>query len=119
MKLEKSHINDAISIACNEQEIIYSNVSFYKNSISKGDYQKTKGIRSEKTIPTGKLFGFRKFDKVRYDNELYFIKGRMSSGYAILCDIFGLKQSLKPIPKFNKMERMNTRKLIQLVEVIV
>jgi hypothetical protein len=33
----------------------------------------------------------------------------MSTGYAILCDIFGAKANLKPIPKFNKMKRIGAR----------
>ena len=40
----------------------------------------------------------------------YFIKGRMSSGYAILMDIGGNKIPLKPIPKFENMERLSARK---------
>jgi len=119
LKLEKSHINDAISIACSNKEIICSNTSLFKKSVSKGDYKQTNGIRSEKRIPTGKLFGFRKFDKVKYNNNVYFIKGRMSSGYAVLCDIFSKKQAFKPTPKFNKMIRVNARKSIQLMEVII
>jgi hypothetical protein len=40
----------------------------------------------------------------------YFIKGRMSTGYAILMDIEGSKVNLKPIPKFDKMRRISARK---------
>ncbi len=32
----------------------------------------------------------RKFDKVKYFGKEYFIKGRMSSGYAVLMDIDGM-----------------------------
>jgi len=75
-----------------------------------GDYQQTKGIRSEQRLTTGKIQGFRKFDKVRYDGKEYFIKGRMSTGYAILMDIQGNKAELKPIPKFDKLQRLSGRK---------
>jgi len=34
----------------------------------------------------------------------------MSTGYVILMDIKGNKINLKPIPKFNKMERIQARK---------
>jgi len=57
-----------------------------------------------------KIRGFRKFDKVKYQGKEYFIKGRMSTGYAILMDIAGNKIDLKPIPKFDKMERIQARK---------
>ena len=63
-------------------------------------------------IPTGKLFGFRKFDKVLYNNNIYFIKGRMSTGYASLMDIEGTKINFKPIPKFSKMKRISARKCL-------
>lgn len=112
--LSKDHYNDAIAIASLNND--YLDVTFknkeilYKKCVSYRDYQKTKGIRSEQHIPTGKIFGFRKFDKVLYLNEEFFIKGRMSTGYAVLMDIEGNKVSLKPIPKFSKMKRIGSRK---------
>jgi hypothetical protein len=60
-------------------------------------------------VPTGKIKGFRKFDKVRYQGQEYFIKGRMSTGYAILMDMHGNKVELKPIPKFEQMKRVSAR----------
>jgi len=108
--LEKSHSNDAIVIASRGNKVKINDLKIlYKKCISKGDYQQTNGIRSEKKIPTGKIYGFRKFDKVVYREKEYFIKGRMSSGYAILMDIHGNKQVLKPIPKFDKMKRIMSR----------
>ena len=64
---------------------------YIKKCVPDGDFQKTKGDHSEKPLTTGKIFGFRKFDKVRYFGNDYFIKGRMSTGYAILMDIDGNK----------------------------
>ena len=80
-----------------------------KKSVSKGYDQFSKGKPSEKRINTGKICGFRKFDKVLYNGEEYFIKGRMSSGYAILMDISGQNVALKPIPKFVFMKRLSVR----------
>jgi hypothetical protein len=80
-----------------------------KKGIPDGDYQQTKGLRSEQRINTGKIRGFRKFDKVRYQGQDYFIKGRMSTGYAILMDMDGKKVDLKPIPKFEQMRRVSAR----------
>ncbi len=59
-----------------------------KHVAAGGDYQQTKGKRSEKRIPTGKLFGLRKFDLVRTIKGVGFIKGKRSSGYFALMDIF-------------------------------
>ena len=115
--LKKSHLNDAVVIASKGNMIIFNGTKIiYKKCIAKGDYQQTKGIRSQQTIPTGKIQGFRKFDKVKYNGLLYFIKGRMSSGYAILMDIKGTKQPLKPIPKFSKMIRIGARKSCIIIE---
>jgi hypothetical protein len=84
--------------------------------VSDGDYQQTKGVRSEQKIPTNKIMGFRKYDKVKYLGREYFIKGRMSSGFAILMDINGTKidfnnapKGLKT-PKLNNMKRIGSRK---------
>jgi hypothetical protein len=43
--------------------------------------------------------GFFKFDIVKLNNDCCFIKGIMSSGYAILMDITDKKIDFKPIPK--------------------
>ena len=118
LELSKEHYNDAIAIAClnNIENTGQTNLSFktkdviFKKCVPYRDYQKTKGGRSEQKIPTGKIQGFRKFDKVKYLGVEYVIKGRMSTGYAILMDIFGNKVNLKPIPKFTKMKRIGARK---------
>jgi len=118
MELPKEHYYDAVAIAClkNIENTGLIDVNFKTNNIllkkciADGDFQQTKGIRSEQRIITGKIRGFRKFDKVKYQGKEYFIKGRMSSGYAILMDIAGNKIDLKPIPKFDKMERIQARK---------
>ena len=109
--LAKSHSNDAIVIASHGKPVdLATSRLLIKKCVAKGDYQQTKGSHSEKQIPTGKIVGFRKFDKVHYRNGTYFIKGRMSTGYAILMDIHGTKQELKPIPKFERMRRVGARK---------
>ena len=109
--LDKTHYNDAIVIASQGCNLKYKNNSvLFKKCVFKGDYQQAKGVRSQQKINTGKIHGFRKFDKILYLGKEYFIKGRMSSGYAILMNIFGEKINLKPIPKFSKMVRINSRK---------
>lgn len=111
MGLHKEHYIDAVVIASKGHIVNFriKNV-LIKKCISDGDYQQTKGVRSEQRIPTGKIQGFRKFDKVSYSGNEYFIKGRMSTGYAILMNIEGSKIDLKPIPKFDRLERISARK---------
>lgn len=120
LNLPKEHYMDAVAIASQGNEVKFkTKVITFKKCVSGGDYQQFKGIRSEQKIPTGKIQGFRKFDKVKYLGYEYFIKGRMSTGYAILMDIKGSKISLKPIPKFSKMERMQARKTWIIFQEII
>src|SRR6266446_2200094 len=109
--LPKAHVFDAAVIATQGQQPIFQTTTLIaKRGVPDGDYQQTKGIRSEQRIVTGKMGGFRKFDKVRYCGQDYFIKGRMSTGYAILMDLAGNKVVLKPIPKFENMKRVSARR---------
>ena len=94
MSLPKEHFLDAVAIAAldNIRNTGLISVNFQtsllrKKCVSDGDYQQSKGVRSEQPIQTGKIIGYRKFDKVKYLDGEYFIKGRMSTGYAILMDI--------------------------------
>lgn len=108
--LPKTHANDAVVIATRGKTPQFRTTQvILKKGIPAGDYQQTKGVRSEQPLTTGKIRGFRKFDKVRYGGQEYFIKGRMSTGYAILMGIDGKKVDLRPIPKFEKMKRISAR----------
>ena len=108
--LPKTHAHDAAMIATRGTAPIFCTTQvLQKKCIPDGDYQQTKGVRSEQPITTGKIQGFRKFDKVRHRGQEYFIKGRMSTGYAILMGLDGKKVDLKPIPKFEKMKRVSAR----------
>ena len=100
LKLEKDHYIDACVIASGGLEFKPLDMVFYKRRVSKGDYQLTKGIRGEQKLPTGKICGFRKFDKVWYLGKEYFVKGRMSKGgYVILMNIFSEKVDFSSMPK--------------------
>jgi len=109
--LPKEHYFDAVAIGSNGNPVTFkTNEIILKRCISDGDFQLRKGVRSEQIIPVGKIKGFRKFDKVEYEGKIYFIKGRMATGYAILMNIDNKKVELKPIPKFEKMKRVSARK---------
>jgi len=108
--LPKEHGFDAAMIATRGRVPSFCTTTLLaKRCRPLGDYQQTKGRHSEQQIITGKIRGFRKFDKVRYQGQEYFIKGRMSTGYAILMDIDGNKIDLKPIPKLEQMRRVSAR----------
>lgn len=106
--IPKDHHLDACVIANGTNPItINTNLLYLKKSVSKGDFQQSKGIRSEQFITTDKICGFRKFDKVRYFGKEYFIKGRMSTGYAILMDIEGNKIDFSTMPKGYKTPKLS------------
>jgi len=90
LQLPKTHYNDAVAICCEESEIVdLSPVVYFKKHVSKGDYRQTNGKSSEKKIPTGKLFGFRKFDYVQTSKGIGFIKGKRSTGFFAISDLDG------------------------------
>ena len=116
LKLKKDHYIDACVIASGGLEFKELDVILYKQRVSKGDYQLCKGIRGEIKIPTGKICGFRKFDKVRYLGKECFIRGRMSSGFTILMNIFGEKIDFSNLlrglktPKLSNCNRISARR---------
>ena len=92
LQLPKTHYYDAVAICCEDGELVHSaSHVFHKRHVASGDYQQTKGIRSEKRIPVGKLFGLRKHDFVRTPQGSGFIKGKRASGYFALETILGEK----------------------------
>ena len=74
--------------------------------MSKGDYKLAKGIRGEQKLPTGKIQGFRKFDKVEYLGKEYFVKGRMSRGLAVLMNIDNKQVDFSDRPRGFKTPKM-------------
>ncbi len=113
LNLPKEHYMDAVAIASQGSNVKFkTNQVLFKKCVSDGDYRRTKGVMSEQKIPTNKIMGFRKFDKVKYLGQEYFIKGRMSSGFAILMDINGKKIDFSDAPKGMKTPKLNNMKRI-------
>jgi 5-methylcytosine-specific restriction endonuclease McrA len=108
--LPKEHYIDAICIGLSDGEVpILPDVLYKKVCIPLGDYKQTAGGHSEKSMPTGKLMGIRKFDKVKCQDQELFVKGRMSTGYAVLMDIEGKTVNLKPMAKLKTVTRISAR----------
>ena len=110
--VDKEHCYDACTIATQGKPFTVKSNLYKKKCVSDGDFQKTKGIRSEQPIVTDKICGFRKFDKVKYLGREYFIKGRMSTGYAVLMDIDGNKIDLSTMPRGYKTPKLSNCKRI-------
>lgn len=123
--IDKEHYYDACTIATQGNTFIIKSNLYKKRCVSDGDFQKTKGIRSEQPIITDKICGFRKFDKVRYFGNDYFIKGRMSTGYAILMDIAGNKVDFSTMskgyktPKLANLKRLGARSTWMITTEVV
>jgi len=120
-KIPKAHCYDAVcvEITNSKKPILLTDRIILKKCISKGRYQQTWGIRSEKKYPKNKIFGFKTWDKVLYQNIICFIKGSMSTGYYVLCDIFGNKIKFKPMAKPNTMKRLSARKSWVMTEAVI
>lgn len=87
--LEKSHTTDACCIASRGVLFKNNNSNKYKKKcVPKGDYLRT-GVHGCKfvVLPKGKISGFKRYDKVLYNNKEYFVIGRMSRGCVYLIDI--------------------------------
>lgn len=111
--VDKKHFYDACTIATQGKTFNVKSNLFRKKCISVGDFQKSKGVRSERPIVTSKICGFRKFDKVQYLGKEYFIKGRMSTGYAVLMNINGTKADFSSMPKGFKTPKMSNLKRLE------
>lgn len=87
--LEKSHTIDACCIASRGSEFHNENSNRYKKKcVPKGDYVRTNTTNGKHIIiPKGKIAGFRRYDKVLYNNKEYFVAGRRTVGYIYLIDI--------------------------------
>ena len=111
LKLQKTHSNDAIAICCCDKQIIQpDNIVYVKRHVAAGDYQQTKGKHPQKKIPTGKLFGLRKFDLIKTIKEIGFVKGKRSSGYFSICDIFNkaISNSVKVKSQCTRLQARTT-----------
>lgn len=117
--LEKTHYFDAVAICCgNKQTVEPDDTVYFKKHVPAGDYQQTKGKRSEKNIPTGKLFGLRKFDLVKTEKGIGIVWGKRSSGYFSISDIFGNKMS-ESVNVKKKCRRLSARSttLVQTIQL--
>lgn len=106
-KLSKEHYNDAITIACGcipEPKIL--SYLYKKRHTPRQERILCKGIRGEREIPTGKVCGFRRYDKVEYLGKEYFIKGRRSTGGTVLMNIDGDNIDFSSMPRGHKTPKL-------------
>ena len=117
LQLEKDHYIDACVIASGGLEFKKLDVIYRKRRVPVQDRILIKGVRGEQKLPTRKIFGFKKFDKVRYLGKEYFIKGRRSSGAFVLMNIDNNSIDFrgrggKQNPSYKSIDRITARKSI-------
>ena len=117
LNLEKDHYIDACVIASGGLEFKKLDVIYKKRRVSVQDRVLTKGIRGEKKIPTGKVHGFKRYDRVKYLGEICFVKGRRIKDGFVLMDINNNTIDFRDIggrqnPSYKSIERLNTRRSI-------
>ena len=117
LHLKKDHYIDACVIASGGLEFRELDVVYKKRRVSNQSRILTKGIRSEIKLPTGKIYGFKKHDKVRYLGKVCFIKSRRVSGNFTLMDIDDNNLDFrdkggKQNPSYKCIERINIIKSV-------
>ena len=117
LNLPKDHYIDACVIAGGGLEFKELDVIYRKRRVSVQDRILTKGVRGEQKLPTGKIFGFKKFDKVEYLGETCFIKGRRSRGSFVLMEIGNNALDFMTIggcanPSYKSIKRLNARRSV-------
>lgn len=109
--LEKSHYMDAVSMGLTKRPVFLIDRVYKKKHISKGQYQLYQGQNSDKRLPRGKVHRFLNKDIVEYRNQLYLIKGLVSSGYCKLSNIEGIEQKFEnpKTVKLSSIKRVSAR----------
>ena len=115
LNLQKEHFVDACVIASGGKKFKTLNQLFKKRRVPRQNRQLRKGVRGEKKIPTGKIYGFRRYDKVKYLDEVCFVKGRRSSGAFVLMDVDNNTLDFrdrggKQNPSYKLLERLSARR---------
>ena len=113
--LQKDNYLDACVIASGGLEFEPSDVLYQKKCVSVQNRVLTKGVRDEKRIPTGKVHGFKRYDKVKYLGRICFIKGRRSKGDVVLMDIDNKALDFRNIggrknPFYKYIKRVSSRR---------
>ena len=116
LKWSKTHANDAVAICLEDGELVAAAATMLlKQHMAKGDYKQTSGKHGQLTVPTGKLFGLRKGDKVATSRGVGFVKGKRSTGYFTIGDLDG--NILHASEKVANCRRISARSTTQTEEI--
>ena len=112
--LPKSHVIDACVIASQGKMFDWDFQYFIKRHVPRQERVLAKGVRGERKIPTSKVHGFRRYDKIKYLGVTCFVKGRRSSGNFVLSDIDNKSIDFRTLgglsnPNYKLLTRLNAR----------
>ena len=118
--IPKDHYIDACVIASGGVKFEQSDVLYRKRCVPVQSRKLTRGVRSEIMLPTGKIHGFKRYDKVRYLGMICFVKSRRIKGSFTLMDISNNHIDFRDIggkysPSYKYLERVNARKSVLCV----
>ena len=124
LRVGKEHYLDACVIASGGLEFEQLDVLYRKRCVPNQGRKLTRGVRSETRIPTGKVHGFKRYDKVKYIGEICFVKARRVSGQFTLMDILGNNLDFRykcgvQNPSYKHLKRINARRAILCVTEVV
>lgn len=113
--IRKDHYLDACVIASGGVEFEQLDVLYQKRCVPVQKRVLTKGIRSEKRYPIGKVYGFKQYDKVKYLGKICFIKARRTKGGFVLMDIGNNSLDFRNVggcqnPSYKSIKRVNVRR---------
>ena len=115
--LNKNHYIDACVIASGGVEFEQCDILYHKKCVSVQSRILTQGSRDEKRIPTGKVHGFKRYDKVKYLEAICFVSARRTSGTFVLMDIHNNDLDFRDIggikePSYKYINRLNARRSV-------
>lgn len=114
LKLEKTHWIDALCISSRGEVLVLPEIVYQCRCVPDGDFTRRTTVRKKYCdMPRGKIEGIRKFDIVKYFDNLYMIKGLMSSGFGILANINNEKVDFSNMPKGFKTPKLSNMTRVQ------
>lgn len=118
--VKKAHYLDACVIASGGLYFEQSNILYRKRCVPKQSRKLTRGVRSETRIPTGKVHGFKRYDKVKYLGVICFIKSRRVGGNFTLMNIDSNSIDFRDRggiqnPSYRSIERISARKSVLFI----
>lgn len=117
LNIDKEHYLDACVIASGGLAFEPSDILYRKRCVPTQNRCLSQGIRAEKKIPTGKVHGFKRYDKVKYLGVICFVSARRARGDFVLMGIDTNTIDFRDIggvqnPSYKFIKRLNARRSV-------